>query len=283
MSKALPWSVLECYLIIADYMAMFFNELKQQKYSKAEHRRKLLPHLNSRTEGSIEFKHQNISAVLIELGYPYIIGYKPAYNYQGLLKTQIESYLVDHGWLLAQQAESTIAREVKLAITDWSNVVESPPEHTVQTQSSRVREYTPRLYNYSEREQSNRQLGMAGEEFVFAYEQFRLKAAGRDDLAKELEWTSRDKGDGAGYDIRSFEVGDNKDDAELFIEVKATRSGKWQPFFISDNEVAFSEEHSDQYSLYRVFQLGKNPGLFMLPGSVRGNVNLEAKTYRASF
>lgn len=89
---------------------------------------------------------------------------------------------------------------------------------------------------------------------------------------------------GAGFDIQSFIVGDdNKADADLFIEVKATRSGKYMPFFVSDNEVALSEEHSTQYSLYRVFQLDQNPGLFMLPGSVRSNVNLEAKTYRASF
>lgn len=154
--------------------------------------------LKNRTEGSIEFKHQNISAVLIELGYPYIIGYKPAYNYQGLLKTQIESYLVDHGLLLSQQADSSIAREVNLATTpDWSGIVESPPEYIPQA-PSRVREYTLRLYNYGEREQANRKRGLVGEEFVMAYEQFRLKAAGRDGLAKKLEWTSRDKGDGGG-------------------------------------------------------------------------------------
>lgn len=270
-------------------MVMFQHELNQEKYSKTDHRRKLLPRLNKRTEGSIEFKHQNISAVLIEMGFPYLLGYKPAYNYQGLLKECIEAWLSDHGFVLSQQADKAIVREVQLTKNpDWSKVLESPPEtkenDVVNLPGSRSREYTPRIYNFGEREQANRQLGLAGEEFVMAYEQFRLQAAGRPDLAQELEWTSRDKGDGAGYDIRSFDVSNaKKEESELFIEVKATRSGKYMPFYISDNEVAFSEEYANQYSLYRVFQLDKNPGMFTLPGSVRANVRLEARTYRASF
>ena len=65
--------------------------------------------------------------------------------------------------------------------------------------------------------------------------------------------------------------------------MKATRAGKYMPFYISDNELAFSEELANSSSVYRVFQLDKNPGLFMLPGGVRANVNLEAKTYRVNF
>ena len=38
-----------------------------------------------RTDPSIEFKHSNISAVLVERGQPYIDGYKPRGNYQRML------------------------------------------------------------------------------------------------------------------------------------------------------------------------------------------------------
>ena len=41
-----------------------------------------MPRLNNRSHGSVELKHQNISAVLIEMGMPYISGYKPRVNYQ---------------------------------------------------------------------------------------------------------------------------------------------------------------------------------------------------------
>ncbi|MBB6262391.1 hypothetical protein FHS77_002965 [Paenochrobactrum gallinarii] len=43
---------------------MLADDIAGRRYSKAEHRRALLPLLNERSEGSVEFKHQNISAVL---------------------------------------------------------------------------------------------------------------------------------------------------------------------------------------------------------------------------
>lgn len=64
---------------------MLHAELSGTPYNKAERRRQLLPLLNDRSEQSIEFKHANISAILIELGRPYISGYKPRSNYQELL------------------------------------------------------------------------------------------------------------------------------------------------------------------------------------------------------
>jgi len=80
------WDWLECEAVVADYFAMLKYELKGERYNKTQCRRNLQPKLNDRSEGAIEFKHQNISAILIELGYPYIAGYKPAFNYQQQLK-----------------------------------------------------------------------------------------------------------------------------------------------------------------------------------------------------
>lgn len=49
-------------------LAGLADDISGRRYSKAEHRRALLPLLNDRSEGSVEFKHQNISAVLKGLG-----------------------------------------------------------------------------------------------------------------------------------------------------------------------------------------------------------------------
>ena len=95
-----------------------------------------------------------------------------------------------------------------------------------------------------------------------------------------MEWTSRDRGDGTGYDILSFK---GEEDVELFIEVKTTNSGKFQPFLISDNEVAFSKEASEQYSLYRVFEFKSQAKLFTLPGNIEQHVHLLARQYQAAF
>lgn len=79
------WSPAEVSLIVADYFDMLAAELRNEPFSKTEHRRGLSPLLNGRSNGSIEFKHQNISAVLIRMGLPYINGYKPRMNSQALL------------------------------------------------------------------------------------------------------------------------------------------------------------------------------------------------------
>jgi hypothetical protein len=90
-----PWSRDEVDLIVADYFNMLKAELAGRPYSKAEHRRALQPLLGGRSESSIEFKHQNISAVLVGMGLPYIEGYKPAKNYQrAVLPQAIEDYLI---------------------------------------------------------------------------------------------------------------------------------------------------------------------------------------------
>ncbi len=68
------WTDEENDLIVADYFAMLADDIAGQPYNKAEHRRALLPLLNARSEGSIEFKHQNISAVLKGLGEDWIPG-----------------------------------------------------------------------------------------------------------------------------------------------------------------------------------------------------------------
>lgn len=83
------WSRVEVEAAVIDYFAMLAMELRGEAFNKAEHNRALGQMLDNRTRGSIERKHQNISAVLIEAGYPYIDGYKPLGNYQDLLRAVV--------------------------------------------------------------------------------------------------------------------------------------------------------------------------------------------------
>ncbi|MBS4058064.1 MAG: hypothetical protein KGZ82_12150 [Bacteroidales bacterium] len=90
------WTIIEVELVVADYFQMLKNELIGNLYKKSECRKNLLPHLKNRSESSIEFKHQNISAVLINLGQPYIKGYLPRFNYQKIL----EEVVINYGYVL---------------------------------------------------------------------------------------------------------------------------------------------------------------------------------------
>jgi hypothetical protein len=61
-----PWSDDELNAIVADYFGMLEAELGRRIYVKSHHSAVLMER-TGRTHGSIEFKHQNISAVLEEL------------------------------------------------------------------------------------------------------------------------------------------------------------------------------------------------------------------------
>src|SRR5687767_8007763 len=87
------WTSDEVELIVADYFLMLQAELLERPYSKSRHRTALKPLLRGRSEGSIEFKHQNISAVMVSLGQPYIRGYKPRGNFQSLLVEAVQDWL----------------------------------------------------------------------------------------------------------------------------------------------------------------------------------------------
>jgi len=277
------WDWLECEACVQEYFAMLFKEIIGEQYSKAQHRRDLLVKLKNRSEGSIEFKHQNISAILVEIGYPYISGYKPAFNYQKQLKEVVLAYLAAHQSDLDNLSRSENEVLLPKAI-NWENMLDSDLPERIPSIEEPKRQYLARKTNFTKREASNRSLGESGEQFVIEFERFCLERIGRKDLAKEVEWSSKDKGDGLGYDVRSFIIEDDiVKDEEHFIEVKTTNSGKFQPFFITDNEVAFSKDYAAKYSLYRVYDFKQHARLFKLPGAVEKHVSLRAKSFIAYF
>ncbi|MEX0618629.1 MAG: DUF3883 domain-containing protein [Pseudohongiellaceae bacterium] len=277
------WDWLECEACVQDYFSMLFKEMHGMPYSKTKHREGLASKLNGRSKGSIEFKHQNISAVLVEMGFPYISGYKPRFNYQAQLREVVLAHLAAH-----QDEIDTLADvhddTVKPYITDWDGVLDETLPDRIPEIVIPNRNYLARKPNYTVMEAANRALGESGEQFVIDFEKSRLEGAGRPDLAREVEWSSKDRGDGLGYDLRSFAIVEGEaQDREMYIEVKTTASGKSHPFLITDNELAFSREYSEQYSLYRVYDFRKKARLFRMPGKVDRFVNLRPKLYQANF
>ena len=277
------WSEQEVRLIVSDYYAMLEAELLGKPFRKSDHRKALAPKLQGRSDGSIEFKHQNVSGVLVELGLPYIGGYKPRGNYQGILATEVEGFLDQHPGFLDQLASAPVvnpAQGQRVAAPDLDRIIEDPPEKTVAppTTSKPWLSRKARKIDFAERDAANRHLGRLGEQFVFDLERCRLKAAGRDDLAGRVVWASQDIGDGLGFDILSF---DDADDTERMVEVKTTGLGKFFPFYVTQNEVRCSEDIPDQYHLFRVFDFGRDPRLYILHGSLRELCQLDPVLYRA--
>src|SRR5580698_9936783 len=94
-----PWKDHELDVIVADYFDMLSGDLTGTPYVKARHNAAVMAE-TGRTHRSVEFKHQNISAVLDELGLPWIPGYTPKRNYQNAIFDAIDRYLTLHPAIL---------------------------------------------------------------------------------------------------------------------------------------------------------------------------------------
>jgi hypothetical protein len=278
----MPWSREEVEATVADYFHMLVLELSGQTYNKSAHRRALLQKLAARTDASVELKHQNISAILIELGCPYISGYKPRSNYQALLREEIEARLATDATIDAAATSAVSTPAQAPLVEDFTGFVVAAPSFDPKVAEARpayLPNRTPQKRDYFEREARNASLGAAGETFALNFEHHRLRALGLNSLADKVEHVSKTKGDGMGFDILSFEPNGQ----ERFIEVKTTAFGKETPFFITRGEVAFAKEHDDQFQLYRLFDFRREPRMFTLPGEVGQHCALSPVNFMAQF
>lgn len=263
---AAPWYRKEVERVVADYFDMLSKELSGVEYRKSEHRRNLMPLLENRSEGSIEFKHQNISAVLIHFGQPYIKGYLPRFNYQKLLEEVVFNYLVSYPSIekLFEQFSKEVVSFPSLPVDFNQRIMDPPVIKSTVKEPTLTYTRSPIRTNYLEKEQQNRKLGLLGEEWVMEYEKWHLTVSGRENLADRVEWVSREQGDGAGFDILSH----HPNGSDKYIEVKTTRLGKETPFFFSRNELLFSKDHSRDYHLYRLFHFDDNARMFIKTGGL---------------
>ncbi len=269
------WTDAENDLIVLDYLDMLRLELAGQRYVKAR-RNTALRELLKRSRSSIEFKHRNISSVLQRLGFPWINGYKPLANSQESLIAAIERhYQSILGATDIRELQSPTGFEESLDL-----LFEKPPSPDVANKkfvdlnvSRLVRKFDP-----AERDMRNRNLGKRGEELVFNWERTRLLRSSLD-LAKRVRWVSQDDGDGAGFDILSFEL----DGRERLVEVKTTVGDISTPFYISKNEVELSRERPNAFKLVRLFDFAKSPRAFELSPPLDSQVRLEPISFIAKF
>src|SRR6204780_2267812 len=167
------WQDDELDAIVADYFAMLAADLSGRPYVKSRHSEALMAR-TGRTHRSVEFKHQNISAVLDELGMPWIPGYKPKRNYQNAIFDAIDRYLTKHPTILelglSLPPSPPLAAQIFVAQPTLRVANEPLPERLRQL----VQKFDP-----VERDHRNRSLGKAGEAFVVDLERHHLAEANR--------------------------------------------------------------------------------------------------------
>ena len=281
--KGQDWSDREIELVVEDYFAMLRSDLLQIPYNKAAHRRDLMSRMPSRTNGAVEFKHQNISAVLVGMGLPYIDGYKPRGNFQHRLVDGVDNYLGSKRDYFKQLVDAPVLspndRELPDRLSPADFIVERPDIEIPELPVAKPwLTRTARQFDFRRRDARNVAMGKGGERLVVEFERMRLIEAGRDDLAGRVEWSAQEIGDGLGYDVRSFDV---EDASERLIEVKTTGLGKFFPFYLTRNELRCSEDVSDCYRLYRIFDYANLPKMYVLEGSMAEACSLQPTEYMA--
>ena len=106
-----------------------------------------------------------------------------------------------------------------------------------------------RKLDYERINKERKLIGNAGEELVYNDQIERVKNNAPEYL-KGVRHVSKLDGDGAGYDICSF----NTDEKIIYIEVKSTTGKKETPFYMSASEYAFYELHKENYVIARVYE-----------------------------
>lgn len=185
-------------------------------------------------------------------------------------------------WDLPSEEGQKIGLEPEVGIKEAKAfaLTETPPP--AAKASSRAGVSTPKFkgkhIDYEETGRARTALGKAGELAVLGMEKECLIAQGCMDLANRVLHVSDVEGDGAGYDIRSY----TSDGSVKYIEVKTTTGGPRSAYYMSRLEVAFSENYSESYYLYRLYDFNTKTGkasFFVQKGRIADFSELQPFTY----
>lgn len=128
-------------------------------------------------------------------------------------------------------------------------------------------DFTPRTINYIQNNIENKRIGDLGELWVIEREKQKLEQANKSKLAKKIKHVAKEKGDGLGYDILSYDINGN----QIYIEVKTTKGNANSTFYITRNELEKSKIEQDNYRLYRVYSFddeAENAKLLIIKGDL---------------
>ncbi|WP_296514494.1 DUF3883 domain-containing protein [Phenylobacterium sp.] len=274
MTSGGDWTDAENDRIVASYFDMLVEDLAKRPYNKAAFNRALQVQLPARSRGAIEWKLQNISAILREMSEDWIPGYKPAVDFQESLIDAVIRHPKRKAIYAQAVALPTIAQEVPVLFL-------SPPPLPLNRDvlPEKQRKALALRFDPAEADARNRELGRAGEELVLGFERHLLRRSGRSDLADQVRWTSQEDGDGAGYDIASF----TPEGRPRLVEVKTTNGWERSAFHISRNELDVANDNRESWRLVRVWNFAREPRAFELAPPLDAHVRLTPTNFLAAF
>ena len=155
--------------------------------------------------------------------------------------------------ILTQDFIYAVARHldqaVLVATPTTTEINETSVLSTELTISADQVSFRGRTVNFIQNGIDNKRLGDLGELWVMKYEIEKLQNTKKHNLVDQIKHTSKDEGDGTGFDIQSFDINGNK----IFIEVKTTKGRQNSTFFVTRNALERSKIEKNNYYLYRLY------------------------------
>ena len=138
--------------------------------------------------------------------------------------------------------------------------------------------------DFEKEAETSRKIGKLGEQLALTYEREKLRALGISDVEDKVFLTSEHADYGNAYpcDLISIDITTGE---QIFIEVKTTKQGIDAAFYISKEELAFSDVNREHYRLYRVYNLmhsNSEPSFYETVGYVGDNFSLISDRYIAT-
>lgn len=147
-------------------------------------------------------------------------------------------FLEEKDGVKEDEPKSILTKEINLF--DWIR----RKNKTIQKETT----FEPIKIDFLKLNEKKYKIGLQGELIVIEYEKNKLKKLGFEELSANVIHISNELGDGAGYDILSF----NESGEKIYIEVKTTKKGIEKPFYLSKKELDFIKEKQNKYFIYRV-------------------------------
>ena len=205
---------------------------------------------------------------------------KPVYFQWQILDWPAPDAFLDHVGLELTGEKPEL--EIKVAPVRLNELIfVDPPKAKAKNSGVKTSEFRSHKFpDYGLIDSKNKKLGLDGELLVLDKEIKILRELGLHDLADKVLHISVVEGDGAGYDIRSYDAAGNV----KYIEVKTTKGRATASFFISPNELEFSRQHQDSYFLYRLYEFDVNISqakVFILKGDLSGHLVIIPTQFKA--
>jgi hypothetical protein len=245
------WNEAELDMVVGDYLVMLDKVMTGRAHDPANHQR-ALRFVTNRSGGAITFLQGEISAILTLIGLPTLKDHPPRWDFGDGLVDSVDRCLTAKPAALRDLAQppALLGRAAAPVLAEGapSRAHHAPPSERAERLIAR--------FDPAARDQDARMLGRIGVAAALAYEQRRLEARGRKDLAAQVRLALPPEDEGC--DLVSF----SRTGTPRRIAVKTTTGGPATPFRLTPAEDALREAQPDAFIIYRLYDVAREARVF---------------------